>query len=119
MASGTGNKPLATLNSAELHKSPLRASSGFRLEAKALKNEFERTSELRRWFAKIHADRRRFYSGVLGLTIFGTVPAPQLCQFVSTLVPASWTHNETVWPAAGSQVRLARLLGGELRLEFA
>ena len=42
-----------------------------------------------------------------------TLPASQPCQFVSTPVPAPWTH-ETVRPPAGSQIRSASLLGGEL-----
>lgn len=48
----------------------------------------------------------------------GTLPAPQLCQFVSAMVPTSRAH-EAFWPAAGGEVRLTSLFGRKLRLKFA
>src|SRR6266481_3613177 len=48
----------------------------------------------------------------------GTLPATQFQQFISATVSASRTYK-TIRPAAGRQVFLTSLFGGELRLKFA
>src|SRR5215469_3399282 len=47
----------------------------------------------------------------------GALPTSPLRQFIASPLPTSGT-NETIRPAAGSQVLLASFFGGELRLKF-